>query len=94
MASETDSTAQQPSPTYQPHVILIYSTAHLNHTQKIKFHYGLKGRYGKEGVVQKARAEPIGRAALLVSREHSQTVETFLKEWQCEIQRKEVHITR
>ena len=95
MASETtEGKPQQPSPSYKPHCIFTYSISHLAYSDKVRFHYALKGRGSKSGVLQRTKAESIGRAVLLVSQEKSSTVETFLNEWKCVFQRREVFITR
>lgn len=67
---------------------------HLSATDRIRFHYALKGRAGKKGIIHNAKAEAIGRAVLLVSEDSAQTVETFLKEWNCVFQKREVFIPR
>jgi|TARA_Y100000310_G_scaffold8003_1_gene8661 hypothetical protein len=70
--------------------VFTYSTTHLKYSDKVRFYYAIKGRDGKSGIIQDLKIEQLGRTALLVKKQHANTVEAFLKQWKCSYTRRAV----
>ena len=71
-------------------VLFSFNTEHLVKKDKVRFFYALKGRNDQPGIVQRTKAEHLGRGVLLVSADHAKEVEEFLKFWKCNYTQKEV----
>ena len=63
------------------YVLYIYSTKKLTQTEKVKFHYFLKGRNGHAGFLEQINGKHLSAAALLVHSDHSKLIEDELKNW-------------
>lgn len=68
-------------------IIFTYSTEHLKPKDKVLFFYKLNGRGGQKGVIESTSSEKLGRTVLLTPSENAKTVEQFLKEWKCRLQK-------
>lgn len=73
-----------------PSAIFTYSTEHLTASDKVRFFYGLNGRDGKPGILQRHRVERLGSCVLLSPLDGAALVEFFLKKWGCAYTRREV----
>ncbi len=65
---------------FKGYSLFAYSLKNLNHNEKTKFTYSLIGR-GRDGIIKKSKAEPIGKGAILVPIENTYLFEDFLKSW-------------
>ncbi len=72
--------------------IFVYSTEHLPKKDKVRFYYGLKGRDGKSGIVNKYSLNPLGKAVLLVPKPAADDVSLFLRGWKCKFDRLKVWV--
>ena len=63
-------------------VIFTYSTKELSRTEKVKFHYSLKGRNSSLGFLESVNGRHIGSTVLLVPKEFEDHAEKFLAAWQ------------
>lgn len=69
-------------------ILFRYSTSHLNKTDLVKFHYALKGRNGKQGVLDATRTKLIARSVLISKRNFAGEIEQFLNYWRCKYTKK------
>ena len=60
-------------------LLLLYSTSHLNSTDKVKFYYALKGRDGKSGIVKQLNIRQLAKSVLLVDHHHQEDITSFFK---------------
>ena len=60
-------------------VLFTYSTKHLDRTEKVKFHYSLKGRNGTPGVLEKANGKHLGSTVLLIPKNNENYVFDYSK---------------
>ena len=81
-----------PDSNYKAYILVSYAIEHLAVKDKVRFYYGLKGRDGQTGIVKQYQSKHLARGALLVPAEYKIEVETFLKEWKCMYQTKEVWV--
>ncbi|MBU3905026.1 MAG: nucleotidyltransferase domain-containing protein [Nanoarchaeota archaeon] len=61
--------------------LFIYSLENLNHNEKTKFQYALKGRGDKKGMIEELKGEAIGIGAVLISIENSEKFKEFFNNW-------------
>ncbi|MBT3408015.1 hypothetical protein HOK68_03540 [Candidatus Woesearchaeota archaeon] len=64
-------------------LLLLYSTSHLNSTDKVKFYYALKGRDGKSGIVKQLNIRQLAKSVLLVDHHHQEDITSFFNHWEC-----------
>jgi len=68
-------------------VLFTYSTKNLTKTEKVKFHYSMKGRNGAEGFLEKVNGKHIGSGVLIIPKEFEENAERFLAEWGIQYQK-------
>ena len=81
---------KEASKNYNIYKLYLYKLTHLPTKDKVRFYYGLKGRDGKSGLIKKHNIIQLARGALLVTQNQAEAVRSFLKEWGCETEEKEV----
>ncbi|MFH1510454.1 MAG: hypothetical protein ABIF10_02085 [Candidatus Woesearchaeota archaeon] len=64
------------------HVLLSYSTEHLQKKDKVRFFYALNGRTEK-GLIERTKAERVGRTVLMASPKYLQEFKEFFSYWKC-----------
>jgi len=60
--------------------LYIYSTKHMNGSEKVKFHYSLKGR-NKPGILEEINARHIASTVVVVPRSRETELEVFFNKW-------------
>lgn len=73
-------------------VLITYSLKNLTHSKKTLFGYALKGREGKNGILQKMKGEAVGRNNILAPVEKLESFREFLKSWEVNYKMKRVLI--
>lgn len=61
-------------------LLFTYSTRQLTQTEKVKFHYSLKGRNSTPGMLEKVNGQHIGSAVILIPKEKEDFVVEFFKQ--------------
>lgn len=69
-------------------VMFTYSTKELTQTDKVKFHYSLKGRNGTPGLLKRVIGNHIGGAVIIVPKEHESLVVEFFQKWEIPFEKK------
>jgi hypothetical protein len=72
--------------------LFTYSTKDLTKTDKVKFHYSLKGRNGTPGLLEKVNGTHVGSAVILVPKEFEGHVEQFFAKWNIPFEKQSVII--
>ena len=67
---------------FTEHVLFTYSTKHLSSTDKVKFHYSLKGRNGSQGVIHESEGEHVGSTVIIVPEHKADYIAEFFAHWQ------------
>ena len=62
-------------------VLFTFSTKDLSRTEKVKFHYSLKGRNGSEGFLDKVEGIHLGSSIIFTPNEHSSILSDFFVDW-------------
>ena len=70
--------------------LFVYSTKHLSASEKVRFHYALKGRGDKEGIIAQTRSEFFAKSVIIASESKSEAVRRFLARYSCEFVELEV----
>jgi len=79
---------------YLETTLFSYALSHLQHKDKVRFYYALKGRDGKSGIIKRYAIEYLAKSVLLVPRKSEQVVEEFLQFWRCKYQKKRVLVQK
>jgi len=69
-------------------ILYTYSTSHLSKTDLVRFHYALKGRDGKSGVLKVTQTEFLAKSVLLCNRDADAEIRQFLRYWKCKYKRR------
>lgn len=69
-----------------------YSTSHLKKKDLVRFHYALKGRGKKPGLISRTDSEFLAKTLLLAPASEIQSVEEFFSVWDCDYEKREVRI--
>lgn len=67
-------------------LLLLYSTSHLNNTEKVKFYYALKGRDGKSGIIRQLNIRQLAKSVLIVDQHHHDDITSFFNHWECPLE--------
>ncbi len=62
--------------------IFVFSTRNLSPTQRVKFHYALKGRTNP-GILSKTNSKYLAKTIIETSEKSSDTIAQFLDNWNC-----------
>ena len=60
-------------------VMFTYSTKELTQTEKVKFHYSLKGRNGTPGLLERLDGSHIGATVILIPKKHESLAVQFFQ---------------
>lgn len=85
---------KSPDENYNNYILFLYGISHLLTKDKVRFYYDLKGRDGKSGIVREQNIQQLARGALLVPRDKAQAVQTFLEQWKCRYEKRDVLIEK
>lgn len=66
---------------YKSRSMFMYSLKTFNKSQRVKFHYALKGRYGRIGVLKEVNGELIANGAIVVPINNEDVFKDFLDVW-------------
>ena len=70
--------------------LFLYSTKHLQGSKKVRFHYALKGREDKEGIIAQTRSEFFAKSVIFAPESKAEVVRRLLAEYSCEFVELEV----
>ncbi len=70
--------------------LFLYSTKHLRGSEKVKFHYALKGRGDKEGIITSTRSEFFAKSVIFTPESKAEVVRRLLARYSCEFVELEV----
>ncbi len=62
-------------------VIFTFSTKQLCRSDKVRFHYSLKGRNGNPGILKETEGKHMGSAVILIPKQYEERVERFMNQW-------------
>lgn len=66
---------------FESFVMFVFSTRNLNHAEKTRFQYALKGRRNTVGIIKDTKSQHVSPGMVLVPVESSIVFESFLKLW-------------
>ena len=70
--------------------LFIYSLKKLSPSERVRFHYTLKGRYGSEGVLKKVEGNFIGKGAIIVPSEKEEELKETFENWKIDYSVKKI----
>ena len=73
-------------------ILIKYSTKTLNSVQQVQFHYKLKGRGSKKGLLDKTHSHLIAKSVIIAPQDTSSEVLRFLRENNCSFKIKKLII--
>ncbi len=61
--------------------LFVYSLKHFSASQRVKFHYMLRGRYGTKGVLKEVNGKFIGTGSIIVPTEKEDVLKEIFDQW-------------
>jgi len=77
---------------YKPFSLFTYSLKKLSKSKRIIFHYALKGRNKKSGILEKMRGIKLGSLGILIPIENTENFEKFMKYWNVQFRKFDILI--
>lgn len=62
-------------------VLFTYSTKHMSSSDKVRFHYSLKGRNKQQGLLKTVDGKHLGSTVLLIPKEQEAYVDEYFAVW-------------
>lgn len=62
-------------------VLFTYSTQHMSSSDKVRFHYSLKGRNKQQGLLKTVNGQHLGSTVLLIPKKQEQYVDEYFSVW-------------
>jgi hypothetical protein len=73
-----------------PKTLFVYSTKHLKGSDKVRFHYALRGRGQQKGILEFTRSEFFDKSVIIASSKSARAMREFLTQWKCQFEEMEV----
>ena len=73
-----------------PKTLFVYSTKQLTGSAKVQFHYELRGRGNKKGIIEATHSEFFAKSVIIASSKSSAKLRSFLTKWKCQFEEMEV----
>jgi len=78
------------SKTSAPSTLFVYSSKHLTGSEKVRFHYELRGRGKQKGILETTRSEFFAKSVIIAHSRSSSAISRFLTKWKCQFNEMEV----
>lgn len=62
--------------------LFVYTLKHFTNSQRVKFHYLLKGRYGAKGILKETEGSFLGTGTIMVPVEKEDLLKEIFDQWQ------------
>lgn len=70
--------------------LFVYTLKKFNSSKRVKFHYMLKGRYGREGILEEVEGSFLGTGSILIPTKHEDALKEVFDTWQVEYYTKRI----